>query len=57
MYVSRKRVVKLETKTLLTIILLLIGFAIVVLLILFFKSQAPQTGINTVGNWSWANII
>ena len=47
----------METKTLLTIILLLLSFAVVVILILFFKAQAPQTGVNTVANWSWANII
>ena len=47
----------METKTLLTIILLLLGFAVIVILILFFKAQAPQTGVNTVSSWSWADII
>ena len=47
----------METKTLMEIILLLVGFSVVVILILFFKSQAPQTGVNTVANWSWANIL
>ena len=47
----------METKTLMTILLLLVGFAVVVVLILYFESQAPQSGVNTVANWSWANII
>ncbi len=40
-------------KVLFAILFLIISFAVVVLLVLFFKSQIPKTGITNITNWSW----
>ncbi len=56
-YVFLLKVDNMEMKTLVAIILILLGFAIVTIILLFFKIHSGATGINTITNWTLWNPL
>ncbi len=43
----------MEFKTLAAVILLLIGFAVVIFLIFYFKGQTGTSGLKDIVGWNW----